>query len=71
MKFPAVAFKVAAQMIDNRLSQMAEPADLPTAQTAQTRPGRSALSLLGRNQHATATEPAPKVVTDCGYQVKG
>ena len=67
MRFPVEVFKIAAELIGNRLNQMAEPADLPR----QHPQGKSALRLLGRNDHATATEPAPKVVTDCGYQVKG
>jgi len=72
MWIPANAFKIAAELINQRLMQMAEPVDLPRQQGAQQRQGRSALSLLsGRNTQPTATEPAPKVVTDCGYQVQG
>lgn len=72
MWIPAHAFKIAAALINQRLMQMAEPADLPQQQSAQQRLGVSALSLLGgRNTRSTATEPAPKVVTDCGYQTKG
>lgn len=68
---PPLAFKIAAQLIQEQLlPQAAEPADIspelqqePTAQPQQT--GGSVLSLLGK-QNATATEPAPKVVTDTG-----
>jgi len=68
---PPLAFKFAAQMIQEQLlPQAAEPADIspelqqePAAQPGQV--GGSVLTLLGK-QNATATEPAPKVVTDTG-----
>lgn len=68
---PPLAFKIAAQMIQEQLlPQATEPADIspelqaePAAQPEQI--GGSVLSLLGK-QNATATEPAPKIVTDTG-----
>lgn len=73
---PPLAFKIAAQLIEEQLlPQAAEPADIspelqadPAAVQAQ-QPGGSVLSLLGK-QNATATEPAPKVVTDTGMLAK-
>lgn len=69
MTFPHSAFKIAAQLIEQRLQQRAalpqgeEPADLPE----QMQPiRRSALSLLGHDDRVTAKEPAPKIVTDSG-----
>lgn len=68
---PPLAFKIAAQLIEEQLlPQAAEPADIsPELQqdpaAPQQQPGGSVLSLLGK-QNATATEPAPKVVTDTG-----
>lgn len=68
---PPLAFKIAAQMIQEQLlPQAAEPADIspelqqePAAQPGHI--GGSVLTLLGK-QNATATEPAPKVVSDTG-----
>lgn len=68
---PPIIFKIAAQLIEEQLlPQAAEPADIspemqqdPRAQKPLA--GSSVLSLLGK-QNATATEPAPKVVTDTG-----
>ncbi|MGD9209182.1 MAG: hypothetical protein PVI90_00325 [Desulfobacteraceae bacterium] len=64
---PFAAFKIATQLIENRLlSQMAEPADIsPDIPKQLPYRNQSVLSLLGK-QNATATEPAPKVVTDTG-----
>lgn len=63
---PPLAFKIAVQLIENQLTpQAAEPADIPVPMSSATTPPRSVLSLLGK-QTATATEPAPKVVTDTG-----
>lgn len=65
MRFNQLILKVAAQMIQERLDeQMREPADLPE----QSPVGRSALSLLGKGERPTATEPAPKVITLSGKQ---
>jgi hypothetical protein len=74
---PPLAFKIAARLIEEQLlPQAAEPADIspelqadPAAVQAQQQPGGSVLSLLGK-QNATATEPAPKVVTDTGTLAK-
>lgn len=68
---PRLAFKIAAQLIQERLlPQAAEPADISpelqsdqNAAALQPQQGRSVLSLLGKHT-ATATEPAPKVLTD-------
>lgn len=65
---PPLAFKIAVQLIEKQLTpQTAEPADIPAPAPASpaTTPPRSILALLGK-QTATATEPAPKVVTDTG-----
>jgi len=83
MKIPPLAFKIAAQLIQDQLAQQAaappneeqqndqrtdqleEPADLPGEHLR----GTSALRLFGLDRdRATATEPAPKVVTDSGKQ---
>lgn len=65
MRFHPLILKIAAQMIEQRLDeQMREPADLPEEQPL----GRSALSLLGKGERPTATEPAPKVITLSGKQ---
>jgi hypothetical protein len=51
MLFPPLFFKIAAQMVEDRLQgetpprQMQEPADLPDQ---QAQPSRSVLSLLGK-----------------------
>jgi len=74
---PPLAFKIAAQLIEEQLlPQAAEPADISpeiqsntALQQLQPRAGRSVLTLLGK-QKATATEPAPKVVTDTGMSTK-
>jgi len=66
MRIPQLAFKIAAQLIEESLMpQGTEPADVPTAAPR----GRSVLSLLGKDDRVTAKEPAPKVVTDSGKQV--
>lgn len=67
---PPLAFKIATQLIEEQLlPQATEPADIsPELQAdpnSQPLAHRSVLSLLGK-QTATATEPAPKVVTDSG-----
>lgn len=69
MIIPPLAFKIAVQLIENQLApQATEPADLsPIAST--TSPYQSVLALLGK-QNATATEPAPKVITDTGRLTK-
>ena len=75
MLFPPLFFKIAAQMIEERLQgvtpprQMQEPADLPDQQSL---PSRSALSLLGKGdnneQQETLGERTPKVLTVSGKQ---
>lgn len=61
-----LAFKIAVQLIEDQLlPQTTEPADIPTEVSATPRSAKSVLTLLGK-QTATATEPAPKVVTDTG-----
>lgn len=63
---PPLAFKIAVQLIENQLTpQATEPADIPIPVSPVTTLPRSVLSLLGK-QTATATEPAPKVITDTG-----
>lgn len=70
---PRLAFKIAEQLIQERLlPQAAEPADISpelqadqNIQALQPQRGKSVLALLGK-QTATATEPAPKVLTDSG-----
>ena len=79
MTIPPLAFKIATQLIQERLKhavtapqeqalpQATETADIP--RDGQVPWQGTALSLLGgRNPSATATEPAPKVVTDTGKQ---
>lgn len=66
MKIPDLAFKIAAEMIQQRLlPQDTEPADLPAKKPI----GGSVLGLLGKSDRVTAKEPAPKVVTVSGRQV--
>jgi hypothetical protein len=74
VRFPLAAFKIATQLIEQRLEQqldstsqpqMTEPADLPL--TEEPLQG-SVLSLLGHNDRSTAKEQAPKVITDSGRQ---
>ncbi len=70
MFFPPLFFKVAAQMVEERLQgetpprQMQEPADLPDQ---QAQPSRSVLSLLGKGpdneRRETLGERTPKVLT--------
>jgi hypothetical protein len=70
MLFPPLFFKVAAQMVENRLQgetppqQMQEPADLPDQ---QAQPSRSVLSLLGKGEgnerRETLGERTPKMLT--------
>lgn len=65
MTIPPLAFKIAAEMIQQRLTpQATEPADLPQ----QRELGGSVLGLLGTSDRVTAKEPAPKVVTVSGKQ---
>jgi hypothetical protein len=74
-KIPHLAFKIAADMIQQRLlPQSTEPADLPLAQQNEDSPvepqlGGSVLGLLGKSDRVTAKEPAPKIVTVSGSQV--
>lgn len=68
MRIPTAVFKIAVDLVEQQLSpQTREPVDLPHNQIK----GTSALRFLGHSSHATATEPAPKVVTDSGKQVEG
>jgi hypothetical protein len=72
MSIPALAFKIAAEMIEQRLlQQQMEPADQPQAAMAeqpagQATPGQSALRHLQGQGPNVATEPAPKVVSTTG-----
>jgi hypothetical protein len=72
MSIPTLAFKIAAEMIEQRLlQQQMEPADQPQSAMAeqpagQQVPGQSVLRLLGSSNRVTATEPAPKVVSTTG-----
>lgn len=72
MSIPALAFKIAAELIDQQLQeQQLEPADQPQTTESGTeqaiQPGYSALRFLGgRHSRPTATEPAPKIVSTTG-----
>jgi len=72
MSIPILSFKIAAEMIEQRLlQQQMEPADQPQSSLAQqpagqTIPGQSALRFLGSRNRTTATEPAPKVISTTG-----
>jgi len=72
MSIPRLAFKIAAEMIEQRLlQQQMEPVDQPQTAMAeepagQTVSGQSALRLLGKRERPTATEPAPKIVSTTG-----
>lgn len=74
MSIPALALKIAAELIEQQLQeqqqQQQEPADQPqtTERGNETavQPGYSALRLLGRHNRPTATEPAPKIVSTTG-----
>jgi len=70
MPIPPFAFKIAAQLIEEQLlPQATEPADISSEQQLQTQTQGSVLNLLGK-QNPTATEPAPKVVTDTGSDIE-
>ena len=72
MSIPTLSFKIAAEMIEQRLlQQQMEPADQPQSSMAQQPdgqvvPGQSALRFLGHRGRPAATEPAPKVVSTTG-----
>jgi len=74
MKIPNLAFKIAAEMIQQRLlPQTTEPADIPLDEQNEQSPvepeiGGSVLGLLGKSDNVTAKEPAPKIVTVSGQQ---
>lgn len=66
MSFPSLAFKIAADMIQQRLEA---PALAMPQQQRNPNPmpaGQSALRFIADKNSNTATEPAPKVVTDTG-----
>lgn len=71
MSIPPLAFKIAAELIEQQLlEQQMEPADQPqtteSGHETPVRPGLSALRLLDRRDRPTATEPAPKIVSTTG-----
>lgn len=74
--FTPLVLKIAAEMIEQRLTdtreQQLEPVDQPDiaegGQAQAVLPGQSALRFLSkdRSSSSSATEPAPKVVTTTG-----
>jgi hypothetical protein len=72
MSIPKLAFKIAAEMIEQRLlQQQMEPADQPQAAMAgqpagQVTQGQSALRHIRGQGPDVATEPAPKIVSTTG-----